>query len=453
MTIRLKQCIIVSDVPTDRSGLPFICLFSVLGPFLRGMDRSRKIDLMKRNYKISSRIGFAILFSTACTLNSMAQSRIPIDLQADASSAGIWPYIIILIVLASLGIVYYLWKQSKRSIELVDANSGKNSKDYYSSEYDSSDVDADKELEWLRKAKKSSPKPQNITYGLKKSESNPAPRNDAKSSSVLDTPADRKAFQDKMRMLQYAQLPINSFGDLMPPKSFEPLQISNAKALLDAIEQTNPDVEDDESVRDVSIKVLAAFRTWNSVDALSQMALYDLSASLRAKAVTVLADFDHESVFESILLCCADPTREVRAAAARGLFRLNFDRSEAWKRIIETRDEFRMRQAVRAAVESGIAAKSFERLVHEDLKIAYEAFTLVALMIRAGEYNEIFDAITNHKDERVKYALLHVLRAIKDERSLAGLDDLVRNGSCSKTVLDKANDVIKSLSVTARSAA
>lgn len=410
-----------------------------------------QIDLMKRQYKSSRRIAGVILFATALAVNSIAQLKPPVDSE-QASSAGVWPYVIILILLASLGVVYYFWKQNKQNIEQSEANYGGNNSNYFDSDgFDTNDVDADKELEWLRKTKRSAPKSQNITYGLKKSDTN-SPGAAAKNSLAHESPADTKAFQEKMKMLQYAQLPINSFGDLMPPKSFEPLQVSNAKALLDAIEQTNPDVEDDESVRDVSIKVLAAFRTWNSVDALSQMALYDLSSSLRAKAVTVLADFDHESVFEAILLACADPTREVRAAAARGLFRLNFDRSAAWRRIIETRDEFRMRQAVRAAVESGIAAKSLERLVHEDLKVAYEAFTLAALMIRAGEHNEIFEAIRSHKDERVKYALLHVLKAIKDERSLDGLNELVRDGSCSRAVFDRAQDVIKSLKVAAKSA-
>lgn len=394
---------------------------------------------MKRNLKGKSRIVGAILVSAASVLDSAAQLRLSGNAQPVEQSSGFWPYLIVLIVLASVGVAYYFWKQSKQVVAESEADLNQ-----YDNDYDVNDVDADKEIEWLRKAKKAPQKTQKITYELK----TPAARESSsagKGPNGRESSSETEAFQEKMKMLQYSQLPINSFGDLMPPKSFEPLQISNAKALLDAIDQANPDVTEDESVRDVSIKVLAAFRTWNSVDALSQMALYDLSASLRAKAVTVLADFDHESVFEAILLCCADPTREVRAAAARALFRLNFDRSGAWKRIIETKDEFRMRQAVRAAVESGIATKSFERLVHEDLKVAYEAFTLVALMIRAGEYNEIFDSIRSHKDERVKYALLHVLKAIKDERSLDGLYELIREGSCSKVVLDRASDVVKSL--------
>jgi hypothetical protein len=100
--------------------------------------------------------------------------------------------------------------------------------------------------------------------------------------------------------------------------------------------------------------------------------------SFWSRAVAALTDFDHESVFESILLAGADPTREVRAAAAKGLFKLNFGRADALKRIIETRDGFRVRHAGRAARDSGIAEKAFERLIHEDSNVAYEAIVLVA---------------------------------------------------------------------------
>ena len=97
------------------------------------------------------------------------------------------------------------------------------------------------------------------------------------------------------------------------------------------------------------------------------------------------------------MLACADPTREVRAAAARGLFRLSFDRADAWKRIIDTKDDFRMSHAARAATESGIVAKSFDRLLHDEMKIAYEAFALVGLLIKAGETDQIFEAIRENK--------------------------------------------------------
>ena len=192
------------------------------------------------------------------------------------------------------------------------------------------------------------------------------------------------------------------------------------------------------------MRILAAFKMRNSVDALTQIAIYDLSSGLRSKAVAALTEFDHESVFESILLACADPTREVRAAAARGLFRLNFDRADAWKRIIETQDEYRMRHAARAAIEAGFVDKACERLVHEDLKVAYEAFVLVALLIKAGEAQDLFTAIQTHKDVRVKYSILHVIRSVKDERSVTGLNRMLTGNSFSTDVTERIVETINS---------
>ena len=103
-----------------------------------------------------------------------------------------------------------------------------------------------------------------------------------------------------------------------------------------------------------------------------------------------------------------------------------------------------MRHAARAAIEAGIVDKAFERLLHEDLKVSYEAFVLVALLIKSEETEEIFDAIQNHKDERVKFALLHVLRVVKDERSLAGLNDLRTANTFSADVSERMLDTIKS---------
>ena len=113
--------------------------------------------------------------------------------------------------------------------------------------------------------------------------------------------------------------------------------------------------------------------------------------------------------------------------------------------LYETDNEYQMRQAVGAAVEAGIAIKSFERLIHDDLKVAYEAFVLVALMIKCGVTDEIFASLRDHKDERVKLALLHVLNAIKDERCGAKLDQLIQSANFSSNVITKMQDTIDSL--------
>lgn len=396
--------------------------------------------LMKRNFLTHIHpSGLALL--ALFLLCSVAQQAIGQEKESTDSSGNYWLYLMIVVVLAGLGAAFYFWRKSKTGIEQPQYNYKNRYKDYYNNgTYEFGHVDADKELEWLRKAKKSKVNGKQSGKPAKGGQTAPAVTAAAE-PSYLDT----RVFQEKMRKLQYAQLPINSFNGLAPARDFMPLPLSNDPALLSAVEQINEEYEEDESVRELAVRILAAFRTSNAVDALYQVALYDLSSNLRSKAVSILTDFDHESVFEAIVLACADPTREVRAAAARGLFRLNFDRAGAWTRLSETGDNFRMSHAVRAAIESGIAQKSFDRLVHEDLKISYEAFCLVALMIRSGEDQEIFDTIRDHKDERVKFALLHVIKSIKDERSLNGLKDLYTNSRCSADVLERVREIIRSL--------
>ena len=82
--------------------------------------------------------------------------------------------------------------------------------------------------------------------------------------------------------------------------------------------------------------------------------------------------------------------------------------------------------------------------MHEDLKVAYEAFTLVALLIKSGETNEIFGSIRDNKDERIRLALLHILKVFKDERTLDGLNDLHKNEFLPTDVTEKIKDLILS---------
>jgi HEAT repeats len=236
-------------------------------------------------------------------------------------------------------------------------------------------------------------------------------------------------------------LPIYSFVRLERTAKYDLLPESSDEDLLCAIEQTQEEFDEDAEVRFLALKVVAAFRASNAVQAIAQMALYDLSSKLRSNAVTMLADIDHETVFEPIVNACADPTREVRAAAARGLFRLNFDRAQAWTRIIESGNEGRMRQATRAAIEGDLVERSFDRLVHKDRKVAYEAFALTSLLIKAGEAEPIYRALAVHKDEAVKLALLHVLQTINDESTFESLSNLLTNHNLTPNVAAKVNEV------------
>jgi hypothetical protein len=389
---------------------------------------------MERKYHLAGFLSVSLAAVTQFATDLSAQDTLAAERQyVNSSLDQLWITVAFVVAICLVIAVTIWWFSRSKKYEpnLSFENSHQNTVAIsYSGE---ESVDADAEFEWLRQAKQPKIATKKAAAAARK-----AKRED---EATLDT----KIFQEKMRRMQYSQLPINSFSQLAPAKNFEPLPVSDDPALLNAIEQANDEYEEDESVRELALRILTAFRASNSVDALSQIALYDLSSNLRSKAVNTLTEFDHESTFETILLACADPTREVRAAAARGLFRLSFDRAHAWKRIIATGDEFRMRQAARAAVEADIVEKSLTRLIHEDVKIAYEAFALVSLLIKAGETAVVFDALATHRDERVRFAMLHILRVHKDPGTI---DEIRRLGSLhtnSKDLAEKFRETVKSL--------
>ena len=401
-----------------------------------------------QNYAIKITSLFSLILLSMIEISAqMPQVRVP-PAQPPAEDNTWWYLTLSVLFIGLVGAVMWMLKSRKSEKAAKDETTRKEKAAKDENNWDTNSVDADKEMEWFRRHKKTVNKAP-IKNKNKKREFAEKLLQDSK---VLNRPVaaetqelafSEKEFKEKLQTIQFNQLPIFKFSKLELARPFAPLMISNDDALMSAVEQTQDEFEEDEEIRDLAVRILAAFKTRNSVEALSQVALYDLSSNLRSKSVSILADFDHESVFEGILLACADPTREVKAAAARGLFRLSFDRADAWSRIAETNDEFRMRQATRAAIEADLVTRSFDRLTHQDPKITYEAVTLLALLIRAGETEPIFKALENHKDMNVKLALLHVLEITKDEGTLPDLCKMLEKSNLPEDLKVKVNKVIE----------
>jgi hypothetical protein len=346
----------------------------------------------------------------------------------EATEDYTWWYVTLAVLAIGLGgaVVWLLKNKKAEKKELEKYQSAQKEKDW-----EAESLDADKELEWLRRNQ--------LVLDTNKKKTRKVVKPEAYEIPAVNT----AEVSDEVK--ENAPLPVFGFKELSPSKPISRLAISNNESLLSAIEQVQEEDEEDEEVRDLSVKILAAFKNSNSVEALSQVALYDLSSSLRSRAVSVLAEFDHESVFETILLAGADPTREVRAAAARSLSRLSFDRADAWARISESGEEGRMRQAARAATEGGFVEHSFIRLIHPDQKYAYEAFVLLGMLIRAGEVSPIFEALKNHKDENVKLALLHLINVVKNHNALDGLYSLLEDKNLSPELKEKVSKTIEEI--------
>jgi hypothetical protein len=114
-------------------------------------------------------------------------------------------------------------------------------------------------------------------------------------------------------------------------------------------------------------------------------------------------------VFAPVLIALADDTREVRAAAARTLSSLHFDRAEAYNRVMEKADEKTLQDFAQACIKTGIVSQAVDRLASEDRRQAQEAFSLFSLLAKADETQAILDVIEKHKDLRVRLSAVRVL--------------------------------------------
>lgn len=426
MTFKKKTCIIrsrdskpIRNLIQNNSGLLIL-------PPARSLTAEFSKNMRKIN-GLSALVSVAriVFVCAAAAFNAAAQMPTPEQLSIEEDYT--WWYISLAVLLAGLAAAFALWLKSKKSSSAEPSGSVKlNGNGSQSNEVS---LDFDQEIEWLRRNK-------NLVD--KKSWNN---KKEPVAAAAVEVQA------KKIEDLDSLPLPVFDFAEIKKAESYNLLPLSNDPSLISAIEQAQDEDEEDEEIRDLTLRILAAFRTRNSVEALTQIALYDLSSALRSKAVSILADFDHESVFEPILLACADPTREVRAAAARALSRLSFERADAWTRMLETRDEGRIRQAARAAAEGGFIQRSFERLVHRDPKQAYESLVILSLLVRAKETDPIMDALKNHSDDKVRKAILHLLRVTKDQTALVELYNLLDDKKVPSDVKQDIDKTIKEISL------
>src|SRR5215212_6719907 len=98
-------------------------------------------------------------------------------------------------------------------------------------------------------------------------------------------------------------------------------------------------------------QLLAQFQVRSAVAALAAAARHDAEGAVRSAAVNSLGLINHESVFAAVIMGLADEAREVRAAAARALSRLSFERAEAYVRVAETAGSRALRDVAHACAK------------------------------------------------------------------------------------------------------
>lgn len=217
--------------------------------------------------------------------------------------------------------------------------------------------------------------------------------------AVIPEPAQLGTGHDLSIIEQITHLePLTSVEEL--PEGGDDENLTRALSLLGSA-----DVQE----RAESLKILAQFRVRSAVEAITCLARHDSEPNLRSMAISSLGTIDHDSVFSAILIGMADESREVRAAAARALNRLSFDRADAYVRVIETSDEETISNVAKACVQAGIVSQNLDRLASSDHRQAYETFTLICLLAKANMNNPILDAIADHPSMDVRLIAVHLL--------------------------------------------
>lgn len=223
-----------------------------------------------------------------------------------------------------------------------------------------------------------------------------------------------------------------AFRGLSRPSVFEELpELIEDATLQGALEKlASAEVES----RVLSAQHLAQFQVRRAVEALAAMALHDPEPAVRSAAVTSLGLIDHESVFVHVAIALADEAREVRAAAARAVSRLSFDRADAYVRVIESMDEEMLRDVAQACVKAGLTAQAISRLSSEDRRQAYEAFALLSLVAKAGEIEPILETIECNRDIEVRLTCIRLLDLSSQPQLCQRLLRIADNGGVPEKV-------------------
>jgi HEAT repeat protein len=199
----------------------------------------------------------------------------------------------------------------------------------------------------------------------------------------------------------------HEFTQLEPASAVEDLpETADDQRLMEAISKLE---SANITERAEAIKAAAQFVVQVSVTALGKVARLDEQASIRALAIAGLASINHESVFPAVLIGMADESREVRAAAARSLSRLSFDRADAYVRVMETHDSEALRDVAQACIKAGIVSQGIDRLASNDRRQVYEAFSIVSLLAKANMIEPILDAIAHHPNMDLRLTAIRLL--------------------------------------------
>ena len=129
----------------------------------------------------------------------------------------------------------------------------------------------------------------------------------------------------------------------------------------------------------------------------------------RADAIQQLAQLNDDDAFSLITSLFDDGSAEVRNAAARALYELRPNRTDTFTCALREASPERRRQITKALVGSGLAAEAIDNLAGENQEKTYDAFSMLCLIAKAGEFQSLLQTIEMHPNTPVKLSVIKLL--------------------------------------------
>jgi HEAT repeat protein len=155
-----------------------------------------------------------------------------------------------------------------------------------------------------------------------------------------------------------------------------------------------------------------------------------------------LATLHSDEALNAIYSAFDDSSPGVHIAAAQALHSTEEDRTNAFTRALREATPERRRNIGSAIAASGLATEAINNLAGESREKTYEAFSLLFLMAKAGEFGALLKAIEHEPNTEVRLAVVKLLALSGQPEVLPAFRRLAVRGSLPTEVRSAVMEAI-----------
>ncbi len=166
----------------------------------------------------------------------------------------------------------------------------------------------------------------------------------------------------------------------------------------------------------------------------------------RVTGVAALGRLSGDEALQAIYAAFDDRDAEVRNAAAQSLHRSSADHTGAFTRALRESTPQRRRNIGASIAGSGLAQHALANLTGESRERTYEAFSLLFLMAKAGEFAPLLKAVEQDPNTEVRLAVVKLLALSGQPEVLPAFRRLAVRGSLPADVRSAVMEAVYQIS-------